>query len=62
MDNNKESIKNLIAILQEQFLDTRFTLIETDKDLEEFKRTQEKLRADFEFAEDFWSQDYTDLL
>ena len=66
MDPKLEKAKNVIALLQEQFIDTKFILVTSEEDMQRVIEEQKKIDAtsktEEEFAEDFWSQELDELL
>lgn len=58
MKSKLDKAKDVAAILQEQFLDLDIVVINSLEDLEKL----EKKRKEETAAEDFWSQDFKDLL
>lgn len=58
MKSKLDKAKDVAAILQEQFLDLDIVVINSLEDLEKL----EKKRKEEIAAEDFWSQDFKDLL
>lgn len=61
-DPKIDKLKDVISMLEEQIIDTKFILITPDDDLDEVLEKHPELKPpsseDFEFAEDFWNQEF----
>ena len=56
-DPKLEKVKDIISILQEEFIDTKFVIVNSEEDLERLKLETELKDKDIFNYKDFWSQD-----